>query len=315
MALLAGAEADARVVRDGGEHVRRRRLAVHLRQLARQHECTAFKPGCVLRCKGVPQRHGRRLELGSWHHRNQLVGAFLGRVDARVDQRAGGRVLRLCAKSESAYDVDLGDASLSGEFAFRAPRASLSIVLDDAEGKARREALFGQVKRVDLSCRSALDASGKHGAALDLTVGDVRVESHARNARLRVVLERDDQNDDDVLHASLARQRDGAAEVWRYAGLHVAPLAVALDRATLAALFDTYSSIVSLALGKQDDASVKTWARNLTDRDLRKRTGDAASLFKAFSKEPKLFVDAVELDPTEVRCTLALAATMRTIGR
>ena len=68
----------------------------------------------------------------------------------------------------------------------------LSIVLDDADGKARREALFGQVKRVDLSCRSALDASGKHGAALDLTMGDVRVESHARNARLRVVLERDD---------------------------------------------------------------------------------------------------------------------------
>ena len=55
-------------------------------------------------------------------------------VDARVDQRAGGRVLRLCAKSEGAYDVDLGDASLSGEFAFRAPRASLSIVLDDADG-------------------------------------------------------------------------------------------------------------------------------------------------------------------------------------
>ena len=42
---------------------------------------------------------------------------------------------------------------------------------------------------MDLSCRSALDASGKHGAALDLTIGDVRVESHARNARLRVVLE------------------------------------------------------------------------------------------------------------------------------
>ena len=130
---------------------------------------------------------------------------------------------------------------------------------------------------MDLSCRSALDASGKHGAALDLTIGDVRVESHARNARLRVVLERDDPgNDDDVLHASLARQRDGAAEVWRYAGLHVAPLAVALDRATLAALFDTYSSIVTLALGKQGDTSITTWARNLTDRDLRKRTGDAS---------------------------------------
>mgnify|MGYP006272499511 FL=1 len=155
-----------------------------------------------------------------------------------------------------------------------------------------------------------MDASGKHGAALDLTIGDVRVESHARNARLRVVLERDDPgNDEDVLHASLARQRDGAAEVWRYAGLHVAPLAVALDRATLAALFDTYSSIVSLALGKQGDASIKTWARNLTERNFGKRTGDAASLFKAFSKEPKLFVDAVELDPTELRCTLALAAT------
>ena len=84
---------------------------------------------------------------------------------------------------------------------------------------------------------------------------------------------------------------------------------MALDRATLAALFDTYSSIVSLALGKQGDNSITTWAHNLTDRDLRKRTGDASQLFKAFSKEPKLFVDAVELDPTELRCTLALAAT------
>ena len=172
-------------------------------------------------------------------------------------------------------------------------------MLDDADGKARREALFGQMKRVDLSCRSALDASGKHGAALDLTIGDVRVESHARNARLRVVLERDDPgSDEDVLPCIIrqtARRRRG--EVWRYAGLHVAPLAVALDRATLAALFDTYSSIVSLALGKQGDTSITTWARNLTDRDLRKRTGDASTLFKAFSKEPKLFVDAVELDP------------------
>lgn len=244
-------------------------------------------------------------------------------VDARVDQRAGGRVLRLCAKTEEVYAVGPDAAALSGAFAFRAPRCALSIVLDDAEGKARREALFARVTRVDVTCKSALDASGKAGAAVDLAVGDLRVESHARNARLRVVLERDDANSDDVLHASLARQRDGSAEVWRYAGLHVAPLAVALDRVTLGALFEAYEAIVAPALGRADDTSITAWARSLSEtaigamqppratRTAVKRgvAGDAASLFAAFASEPKLFVDAVELDPMELRCTLALAAT------
>ena len=101
-------------------------------------------------------------------------------------------------------------------------------------GRARRETLRVAATRCELTSRSASTSDSRAGATLDLTVGDALVHSLARGALLRVVLERDGQQAADsgavaaeLAHVSLARQRDGATEVWRFAGLQIAPLSLA----------------------------------------------------------------------------------------
>ena len=265
-------------------------------------------------------------------------------VDARVDQRGGHRVLRLCPADERDYDDVLrdaaepaadDDAALASEFALRVNEAACSVVLDDGD-RARREVLRVEIKRVDVSCRAAVDGAAgddRAGATLDASVGDCRVESHARGARLRVVLERDGGEQAHAVHASLARQRDGAAEVWRYAGLDVAPLSFALDRATLAALCACYESVGSPVLGSRTSkiSPAAAWAARVADAargceapvrwaaTARERRvdaggggGGARAIFASMASEPRLFVDAIEIAPAEVRCTLALAATAST---
>lgn len=139
--------------------------------------------------------------------------------------------------------------------------------------RARRETLRVLVDGCDMIARKAQSGetyiAAKAGSTFEANVQDIRVESYACNRHLGVVLERDQILDEGRLttqegrqkngaamntslksiemegaglrpeaffHFSVARQRDGNADVWRYAGARIAPMAVALDRPTLCAL-------------------------------------------------------------------------------
>ena len=158
-------------------------------------------------------------------------------------------------KSFSASIVldDLDDASSSS---FRTKAGDPSSSAHTAP-RARRETLRLAAERCELVLRLASSGhtSSKAASTLDCSIGDFRVESYARDRHFDVVVERDRDSAtnraDDInppkrevaVHVSVVRQRDGNADVWRYAGARIAPLAVALDRPMLCALCATVDAM------------------------------------------------------------------------
>ncbi|KAK7248644.1 hypothetical protein SO694_00164028 [Aureococcus anophagefferens] len=110
---------------------------------------------------------------------------------------------------------------------------------------------------------------------------------------------------------------DGAAEVWRFTLARVAPLSFALDRATLVALCEAADAFGTVLAEGPPTTPGRARRRRRRRAAWRRRVAAArgaaapADLFAALAREPRVYVDTIELGAVDLRCTLALAGAPR----
>ncbi|KAJ1448113.1 hypothetical protein M885DRAFT_156839 [Pelagophyceae sp. CCMP2097] len=181
----------------------------------------------------------------------------------------------------------------------------------------RHEALRLSLRGFEVACTHASDAAGlRRASTCDASLGDASLQSYARGAILNAVLDRDHRGASPfaqapLAHFSVARQTDGASEVWRYAGAAIAPLSLSLDRPTLLALCGAADEVWACADGQKThpESVVSRWTsgvRRVAGRAV--ATGaDLDQLFAKLCAEPRVYFDTIELAPLELRLTLALS--------
>jgi hypothetical protein len=222
---------------------------------------------------------------------------------------------RVSADGHAAADANAWQCEVTGRFT----AVHVNVILggsapehsapEHCNGPApRREALHLSLRGFEVACTHASDSAGlRRASTCDASLGDASLQSYARGAILNAVLDRDHRGASPfaqapLAHFSVARQTDGASEVWRYAGAAIAPLSLSLDRPTLLALCGAADEAHGGGVESHPDSVVSRWTSNVrrvAGRPLT-RESETDMLWAKLCAEPRVYFDTIELVSSRV---------------